>query len=122
MLHTKSVEPSTLELLRKLCTETELDKFALIGGTNLVLRLGHRKSIDLDFFTVDKFNEEALDMFLKSEYQDVEITHTDKQNRQYFIKAIKVEFIRYNYPLLERIEQLEGIRMYSLKDTVAAKG
>ena len=121
MLHTKAVEPATLELLRNICTEEKLEKFALIGGTNLALRLGHRKSIDLDFFSKDKFNETALDKFIKDKYQEVKTTHLDKQTRQYQVNGIKVEFIRFNYPLLDKIELVEGVRMYSLKDTVAGK-
>jgi len=121
MLHTQAVEPRALELLKNLCSQEELSKFALVGGTNLALRLGHRTSDDLDLFIVDKFDENALDLFITQKYPNVETPHKDKQTRQYRINGIKVEFIRYNYPLLDNIEKQEGIRMYSLKDTVAAK-
>ena len=38
----------------------QLSQFALVGGTNLSLRLGHRLSIDLDLFTSEPFNTEVL--------------------------------------------------------------
>ena len=48
MLHKETVETSTLELLKRLQSEPLLASFNLVGGTSLALRLGHRKSIDLD--------------------------------------------------------------------------
>ena len=35
-------------------------KFVLYGGTGLTLRLGHRQSVDFDFFTSDSFLPEEL--------------------------------------------------------------
>ena len=48
MLHTETVERTTLELLRQLQAERATESFCLAGGTALALYLGHRKSIDLD--------------------------------------------------------------------------
>ena len=35
-------------------------RFVLYGGTAIALRLGHRQSVDFDFFTTDSFQVEAL--------------------------------------------------------------
>ena len=48
MLHTETVEPSTLDLLRRLQRLPDLTSTRLVGGTALALHLGHRKSVDLD--------------------------------------------------------------------------
>lgn len=45
MLHLSTVEPSTLELLRKLQQLPELQKTRLVGGTALALQLGHRNKV-----------------------------------------------------------------------------
>lgn len=50
MLHLETVESSTLELLKMLQKLPVLSNTRLVGGTALALQLGHRKSIDLDFF------------------------------------------------------------------------
>lgn len=50
MLHTETVEPSTLDLLRRLQRLPDLTSTRLVGGTALALHLGHRKSVDLDMF------------------------------------------------------------------------
>ncbi len=47
MLHEKTVEPATLELLIKLMADPLLSDFFLVGGTALALQIGHRRSIDL---------------------------------------------------------------------------
>ena len=53
MLHKETVQPSTLELLEKLMQVDELKDFALLGGTSLALRWGHRISEDIDLFNVN---------------------------------------------------------------------
>ena len=50
MLSYKTVEPHTLELLKKLTKEPFFAETRLVGGTALALQYGHRMSIDLDFF------------------------------------------------------------------------
>lgn len=50
MLYLETVESSTLELLKKMQKLPVLNNTRLVGGTALALQLGHRKSIDLDFF------------------------------------------------------------------------
>ena len=55
MLSYQTVEPHTLELLKKLMAEPSLKDTRLVGGTSLALQYGHRNSVDLDFFgTLDE--------------------------------------------------------------------
>jgi predicted nucleotidyltransferase component of viral defense system len=60
MLRTETVEESTLELLKNLQSEKFLNDFILVGGTALSLQLGHRMSVDLDFFTLVDFDSNLL--------------------------------------------------------------
>ncbi|MDF1593885.1 MAG: nucleotidyl transferase AbiEii/AbiGii toxin family protein [Desulfobacterales bacterium] len=47
----KSVAPEhVLNLLQQLMHDQQFNKFYLVGGTSLALRLGHRMSIDIDLF------------------------------------------------------------------------
>ncbi len=50
MLSLQTIQPDTLELLKKLAAFPELRNTRLVGGTALALLYGHRQSIDLDFF------------------------------------------------------------------------
>jgi hypothetical protein len=50
ILHTSTVNESTLSLLKKLQAIPFFGEMRLVGGTALALQLGHRNSVDLDFF------------------------------------------------------------------------
>lgn len=50
MLHLQTILPDTLELLKRLSAQPEMQGMRLVGGTALALQYGHRQSVDLDFF------------------------------------------------------------------------
>ncbi|UJP65295.1 nucleotidyl transferase AbiEii/AbiGii toxin family protein [Mongoliitalea daihaiensis] len=50
MLHTETVNQRLLEILNELMINSFFESYYLVGGTNLALQLGHRKSIDIDLF------------------------------------------------------------------------
>lgn len=56
MLHTETVSPKLLDLIRKHCNEPLLKGFYLVGGTALSLQMEHRISTDIDLFTPDPFD------------------------------------------------------------------
>ena len=120
MLQTRTVEPRTLELLKQLMLMPELDSFFLVGGTALALQLGHRKSIDLDFFTPEPFNNSILldvlitdfDMSIELEELNMLITN---------IEGIKVDFIKMGYPILFSTLLVEGVRMLDIRDIASMK-
>ena len=60
MLHTQTVAPATLELLKRLMAIPELVGFNLAGGTSLSLQIGHRISVDLDFFGDRPFESDEI--------------------------------------------------------------
>lgn len=68
MLQTQSVKSETLELLRVLSAFEPLQQFNLVGGTALALQFGHRISIDLDFFSNEKFDSEYLHIELVNKF------------------------------------------------------
>ncbi len=74
MLHTKTVDPITLELLTDLMRKDYLNHFVLVGGTALSLQIGHRKSVDLDLFTPEDMESEYLQQQLENDFSDFTIT------------------------------------------------
>ena len=69
MLQKNEVEPGTVELLKKVCSLNSMVNFALGGGTNLALRMGHRLSVDQDFFTNAEFNNALVFQTIIPEFQ-----------------------------------------------------
>ena len=63
MLSIQTIQPDTLELLKRLASQPELSHTRLVGGTALALQYGHRQSIDLDFFgTLPEDKDDLIDM------------------------------------------------------------
>jgi len=58
--HAEVLSPAAVEAIKHLGAMESLRNFYLAGGTGLALRLGHRRSADLDFFSQQSFDEEAL--------------------------------------------------------------
>lgn len=120
MLQTNTVNQYTLELLNKLSSHTKLNDFFLVGGTALALQIGHRISIDLDFFSINSFKEDELTVFLEQEF-DMEIFQVSKNSITGKIKDIKVDFISHQYPLLSSILSYNSIKLAALEDISAMK-
>lgn len=121
MLHSKTLPASTLDLLKRLSAHPALEEFALVGGTCLALRYRHRLSMDLDFFTPNTFDGEALAEDLGTEFPNLATQKFNSNGFAAFIDDMKVDFVTYRYPLLAPPETIEGIRMLSLQDVVARK-
>lgn len=123
MLYTSTVEPRTLDLLKKIMKIKEFENFILVGGTCLSLRYGHRISVDLDLFsTLDFTNEFVLSVLednnLKMEYRNA----NNPIGLFGFIDAVKVDFVKHHYfKLLQQPIIEEGIRMMSDEDIMAMK-
>ncbi len=121
MLHPATVEPTTLELLKRLMQQPVLKSFALAGGTNLALQFGHRLSIDLDLFTDQSFSELALFDELISNFPTVIKTDEAKNTLSLFIEGIKVDLLAHRYPLISPFTEKSGIRFWSINDVIAMK-
>lgn len=119
MLHHAAVPLKLLEALERLRGPLAGKGFALVGGTSLALRLGHRLSVDLDFFTLESFRpNDLLDALGLSTER---VTDKSASSLQLTVGGVKVEFLRHAYPLLEPHEIVSGIEMYSLRDVCAMK-
>ena len=118
MLYKETIEPKTLELLIDLQKEALLSSFNLVGGTALSLHLGHRKSIDLDFFTSETFDLEEVKTMLIKKY-DFKVSYSRLHTLKGFINGIKVDFIKFDYPHLYNCDIIDDIRLESIPDIIA---
>ena len=120
MLHKKTVESGTLELLRRLQGEPLLSAFNLVGGTALALRIGHRKSVDLDLFTREDFDLEELKSMLVEKY-DFKVSFARGYTLKGFIGDVMIDCIRFDYPHLQSLDFIEEVRLESVPDIIAMK-
>lgn len=120
MLHTNTIEKHTLELLKTISKDSVFNDFFLVGGTALALHIGHRKSIDLDFFSVNSFDSDKLSTYLIDKC-NADIVSISTNSLTCWINEVKVDFITHKYILIENLVIKNGIRLASIKDVAAMK-
>lgn len=119
MLHTETVEPSTLDLLRRLQRLPDLTSTRLLGGTALALHLGHRKSVDLDMFgTFDPIV--SYRKLLADAGHSVEGAENGTV-QSLRVNNVKVDLVNYPYPWLDDAIEEGNIRLAGLRDIAAMK-
>mgnify|MGYP001316448020 CR=1 FL=1 len=120
MLYTQAVEPSTLDLLKDLQSKEYLKGFYLVGGTALALRIGHRKSIDIDLFS--NFGFDALQVLEKLSFDyKFNLFFSATNTLKGSIDSVQVDIIAHRYPFVKEPELIENFSMLSVEDILAMK-
>lgn len=120
MLHYETIHPDTLELLKKIQSLEMFKEARLVGGTALALQLGHRKSIDLDFFgNVDaSLQEITLEL---SAFAPVSPLSESRMMRFLIVDGVKVDIVNYPYSWIDEPITEEGVTLAGIKDIAAMK-
>lgn len=122
MLFENTVAPGTLALLRTLMEMSSLKAFALVGGTNLSLRLGHRISEDLDVFANEPYESDEVAPYLNDLFSgEINIIEQRTHTILAYIREVKVDIVLHRYPYLQPVEHFDGIRLVSVPDIIAMK-
>jgi len=120
MLQLSTIDTAALELLKKLMCFDDFLNMRLVGGTALALQIGHRKSIDLDLFgDIDFDNVNTAKVF--ADFNNTIILKRSKNINIFSIDDIKVDFVNYSYPWLQKPLLLDGIRLAGIEDIAAMK-
>lgn len=120
MLQYQTIYPATLQLLKDLQSLELLKECRLVGGTALALQLGHRRSVDLDFFgTIPETSDEIQDIL--REHHKVSIVKESKNIHIYLIDGVKVDLVNYKYDWIDTPIEENGIRLAGVKDIAAMK-
>lgn len=68
MLHRETITPELLDIAEALVSAPELNSFRIVGGTAVALHIGHRTSVDIDFFSNEKISKQTILRFLKDRF------------------------------------------------------
>jgi predicted nucleotidyltransferase component of viral defense system len=109
-----------LGILKELMAEDLFRNFVLVGGTSLALQIGHRKSIDIDMFGNCGLNELEITAFL-NQLGQVKILRKSKSILIYSVNGIKVDFVKYPYPLIKLPLEEDNFRLATKEDIAAMK-
>ena len=104
-------------------TQTKIGAhFYLAGGTALALQIGHRRSVDLDFFsptedipTLRHGLEDALAPFHPI------LADSAWGNLVYLANDVRVGFYGYGFPMVAPFVETEGVRLASVEDIALMK-
>jgi hypothetical protein len=123
--HFETLDPVQARLLTRMGAAMARDGFYLAGGTAVALHLGHRRSVDLDWFT-----ESAAPLADPLQYAgrlraDFAVTDVATQAGTLHarLEGVRVSWIEYRYPPLRDAEALgdTGAVVASLEDLAAMK-
>ena len=93
-----------------------LKGFYLAGGTSCAIQLGHRISVDLDFFQEAQFHADELSQQLVIEGITLEAEEVSPGTVKGQLAGTAVSFFHYPYPLLSVPIAWEGILLANLID------
>lgn len=108
-MHPEAVAPTCLRLIDNLTPHSFLNEFYLVGGTALALYLGHRLSIDLDFFTDQEFQP----MIWLNKLPKGEDTICRENHFRTIVDNTKLEMIYFAYRPTQELNHWQGINILS---------
>ena len=120
MLHKEAVDKATLDLLIQLQAKEYLKGFNLVGGTALALRLGHRKSIDIDLFSDFSFDVAQMLERLSTDF-NFKLFFSANNTIKGSINNVQVDILAHRYPLVSEPLTEDHIIMLSPQDIIALK-
>lgn len=109
-----------LELYQKLKRQAWLHSFYLAGGTALALHIGHRQSLDFDFFFQGDFENRVIRENLKKtgSFEDI----SESENTLHgLLDDVNISFLGYDYPILRPFLPDGEIQIASPEDIACMK-
>lgn len=90
--------------------------YYLAGGSALALQLGHRQSVDFDFFSQRKGLTLTTESWIR-QFSNCTPREIDKDTFHLEADSVKVSFIgAYKYPVIEPLSEIGGIPVAHLAD------
>ncbi|MBI4669372.1 MAG: nucleotidyl transferase AbiEii/AbiGii toxin family protein [Elusimicrobia bacterium] len=122
--HPQAITPNVQKAVAVLNKMPQLEEFYLAGGTALALQLGHRISVDLDFFSSANILNDKKRQNLKQSLQlnaNFKIRQEETGTLHITVGKAFVSFLYYNYALLKPAKSWQAIRIASIEDIALMK-
>lgn len=115
----KALTEEAAELLPKF---DKFGEFYLAGGTALALQIGHRISVDFDFFTSANLPSNLLRQ-VKMVFSDypTSVTYQSPEQLNVLINNIKITFLYYEYGIIDDFTRFKNISLASVREIAAMK-
>lgn len=119
-MFTKTLSQNAAGALALLGKSNILKEAYLAGGTACALQLGHRVSLDLDFFTDKEFPTEIVLKQLEK-LPGFKLDETAKWTILGSFPKVKFSYFYYPYPLIGKTSTFSNTNIASLEDIAAMK-
>ena len=98
-------------------------RFYLAGGTALALQIGHRDSVDFDFFTGESINTEMLYLECEEVFASHAIAKTQEEKNTLGITVddVRISFMSFHYPLVRDLVDEPYLALASLEEIACMK-
>lgn len=101
-LHPDAISDQQRGVLRELGPVATEHGFYLAGGTAVALQLGHRRSVDLDWFTQDSLSDPMQwAQQLRNAGVRLVTESIDETTLHASVHGVRVSFLEYRYPRLQ---------------------
>ncbi len=121
-MHRETLEKNAAKLFARLGSGGILSSegFYLAGGTALALHVGHRQSIDLDFFTEKHDLPPRLIEYLETVGKLLVVQEEDRTLHG-VLDDVRISFMSYPYKVLYPLLEFDGIKLADARDIAAMK-
>jgi hypothetical protein len=116
----EAIDKKTQCVLGKVAALRSIQQFYLAGGTGLALQIGHRGSVDLDFFSKNAFHTGTLKQELAGA-GNLYIMLETVDTLDGALDDVKVSFFEYRYDILFPLLFFRGVAVADLRDIAAMK-
>lgn len=121
IIHPEILNQKQIKLFPKL-SFLKKKNFYLAGGTALALQLGHRTSLDFDFYSKTHFDSSQIIKEIEKVFgNEAKLTVVEKETIFCQIYGADLSLFWYKYSLLKNPSEEKGILLASMEDIVAMK-
>lgn len=120
-MHYNCLPSNTHSLLKKLDKLASAHDLVLAGGTGLALQIGHRLSVDLDYFTQKNFSTDKIFQELKQLGLNPSIIEESAGSITVLAEGTKLSVFHYPYPFVEEYKNADGSPVAGIIDIASMK-
>jgi hypothetical protein len=117
-LQYNTVRPELLDIIKQVSADPFFKGYRLVGGTSLSLQIGHRASVDADFFSDG--NGQPVPELLKYVYPTIikNMAKVEPLNgcMGFTANGVKLDLFDYGDPFVKEAFVVDGIKLASLVD------
>lgn len=117
-MHPETITSKQREIFKKIPIPVD---FYLAGGTALALQIGHRMSIDFDFFSSKPFSHNLLGLVEKCFGFPVSVIVNEPQQLTIETEGVGVTYLHYPFSVLFPFVEYEGVRLLCPKEIAVTK-